>query len=235
MGPEDDEDAVLAAEYVLRLLGPEDEAVAEERERRDPTFAAEIAVWRGSFASLKAEIAPVSPPPALWRAIERRLFGARQPAWRRAWGSVRFLRALASLATAGTAVVAVLHFTAHRPLFSGEQPPRLISALSTVHAARQAEFLALLEPWAAVLNVVRVAGEPGPGRDFELWFLEKDGTPVSLGLLPQGESARVVLGRELAKRITTDGALAVSDEPEGGSPTGAPTRDVLAVGALREL
>lgn len=232
-GPEE-EDAVLAAEYVLRLLGPEEEAAAEMRERRDPRFAAEVAAWRASFASLDAEIAPVSPSQAVWRAMERRLFGARHSAWRQAWGNLRFLRALASFATVGTVVVAVLHFAAHRPL-TGEEAPRLISALATVAAARPAEFLALLEPAAGVLNIVRVAGEPGPGRDFELWFVQENAGPVSLGVLPEQEKARIPLGRELGQRIAADGALAVSEEPEGGSPTGAPTGDVLAVGPLREL
>lgn len=227
------EDPAIAAEFVLRLLGPEEDLAAEARERRDPAFAAEVANWRVGFASLDAETAAMAPSPAVRDAVERRLFGAPQSVWRRAWGSLRFLRVLASVATAGTALVAVLHFTAHRPLFV-EERPRLIAVLAP-EAAREPQFLALFEPGAAVLNVTRLAGGSRPGRDFELWVVEEGAAPVSLGVLPDEESARVPLGRELAARIATDDALAVSEEPEGGSTSGAPTGGVLAFGSLREL
>ena len=52
--------------------------------------------------------------------------------------------------------------------------------------------------------------------------------------LPDSETARILVPAELrsqAAQIT----LAISDEPVGGSPTGAPTGDVLAAGAMSEL
>jgi len=36
------------------------------------------------------------------------------------------------------------------------------------------------------------------------------------------------------RRRVAGAVLAISDEPEGGSPTGAPTGDVLAVGPVQE-
>ena len=68
----------------------------------------------------------------------------------------------------------------------------------------------------------------------ELWAILPDQAPVSLGVLPDSETTRILVPAELrsqAAQIT----LAISDEPVGGSPTGAPTGDVLAAGAMSEL
>jgi anti-sigma-K factor RskA len=55
--------------------------------------------------------------------------------------------------------------------------------------------------------------------------------PVSLGVLPADAVARIALTEQL-KAALQNGTLAVSDEPIGGSTTGAPTGDVLAVGKV---
>ena len=81
------------------------------------------------------------------------------------------------------------------------------------------------------LRAVALGGaRPQSGKSFELWALpDNGGAPVSLGLMP--ESGR--LDRELtdAQRAALRGAskVAVSLEPTGGSPTGAPTGPVLFV------
>lgn len=59
-------------------------------------------------------------------------------------------------------------------------------------------------------------------RDYELWLVAADGrAPVSLGLLPETGQ------RQLPRNVLFDAVdvevLAVSLEPEGGSPTGQPT------------
>jgi anti-sigma-K factor RskA len=69
----------------------------------------------------------------------------------------------------------------------------------------------------------------------ELWLIEGDAAPVSLGVLPEAPQARVPLDRALAARIAAGALLAISDEPEGGSPTGAPTGAVLAAGPVQEI
>ena len=49
-------------------------------------------------------------------------------------------------------------------------------------------------------------------------MVQGDEAPISLGVLPETERARVPLTRELAARIEPGDTLAVSDEPAGGSP-----------------
>jgi anti-sigma-K factor RskA len=65
-------------------------------------------------------------------------------------------------------------------------------------------------------------------RSLELWSLPPQGAPRSLGLIAADKATVVQRGKVL------DGtaAFAVSLEPAGGSPTGAPTGPVLYVGKL---
>ena len=85
------------------------------------------------------------------------------------------------------------------------------------------------------LELTRIDGPVAPaGRATELWAIPPDGAPVSLGVLPEAENWIVNLPPELAG-LETELTLALSDEPEGGSPTGAPTGEVLAATQLNEL
>ncbi|KKK92899.1 hypothetical protein LCGC14_2698290, partial [marine sediment metagenome] len=58
--------------------------------------------------------------------------------------------------------------------------------------------------------------------------------PVSLGVLPDSKTMRIPIP-PLWRDQTAQMTLAISDEPVGGSPTGAPTGDILAVGAMANL
>ena len=67
-------------------------------------------------------------------------------------------------------------------------------------------------------------------RAYELWALPADGAaPVSLGLMPK--SGRITLELNDAQRMALSRSrkIAISLEPPGGSPTGAPTGPVLFV------
>ncbi|MEL6126646.1 MAG: anti-sigma factor [Pseudomonadota bacterium] len=57
---------------------------------------------------------------------------------------------------------------------------------------------------------------------------------VSLGVLPEEPDARISVAVAL-RPLLPGGTLAISDEPPGGSPTGAPTGEVLAVGAVEPI
>ncbi len=227
-------DAALAGEYVLRLLDAEAQAACRLREAREPEFAALVARWQADCASFDAEFAPVPPPRAVWGRIEARLWGTRGSRGGRMWRSAGLWRGLA--ATAALAAV-WFAFLAPPPRVNVEpvapQQARLISALASAESA--VALTALLEPQAAVLSITRTAGEPAPGRTLELWLIEGDAAPVSLGVLPDAERARVPLSGAIADRIAAGAVLAISDEPEGGSTTGAPTGAVLATGALTEI
>jgi anti-sigma-K factor RskA len=65
-------------------------------------------------------------------------------------------------------------------------------------------------------------------RVLELWAVPPSGAPRSLGLISAAGATVVKKG----KLLDGTAALAVSLEPTGGSPTGAPTGPILFVGKL---
>jgi anti-sigma-K factor RskA len=84
------------------------------------------------------------------------------------------------------------------------------------------------------VNIVQ-ASAIADDRSLELWTLPKGGAPRSLGLLPSAGRIQVKLARDQAGTIAGIPAMAVSLEPKGGSPTGAPTGPVLYSGPLLRL
>jgi len=66
-------------------------------------------------------------------------------------------------------------------------------------------------------------------KALELWAVPPKGAPRSLGLISANGTTIVKKGKVLVDTA----ALAVSLEPPGGSPTGAPTGPVLWAGKLQ--
>jgi anti-sigma-K factor RskA len=69
-------------------------------------------------------------------------------------------------------------------------------------------------------------------RSRELWALPEGEAPVSLGLMPASGSVELALDARQRAALEATKNIAVSDEPAGGSPTGAPTGDVLYIAAI---
>jgi anti-sigma-K factor RskA len=71
------------------------------------------------------------------------------------------------------------------------------------------------------------AAKTQAGKSYELWMLPEGGNPVSLGVLPERGDRSLVLNDAQFAALSRASAVAVSLEPEGGSPTGLPTGPVL--------
>lgn len=216
-GPDDltpqERDTALAAEYVLGVLPPDEWQAARLRSQTDGAFAALVRDWEAQFSTLDAGFAPVEPPEAAFTQIENRLFGA-PPARRRGLGFVLAGWrgwAMGGVLAAGVALAVML-------VPAGPDP--LIARLE----ADQITFEAVYDGEA--LQIARLGPPAGAGRDYELWAIGDDGVPRSLGLLRGAESRlnAAVLGAGIT--------LAVSMEPEGGSPGDGPTGPVLAAAVL---
>jgi anti-sigma-K factor RskA len=68
----------------------------------------------------------------------------------------------------------------------------------------------------------------------ELWIIPEGGAPVSLGVLPEAETAEVDLPEPFREGLPA-GLLAISEEPPGGAPEGVPTGTILATGPITAL
>jgi anti-sigma-K factor RskA len=69
-----------------------------------------------------------------------------------------------------------------------------------------------------------------PAQSFELWLIPAEGgQPLSLAVVGDLD-ARIELKASQALRLARGAKLAISVEPAGGSPTGAPTGPVILIG-----
>jgi anti-sigma-K factor RskA len=236
--PEDPSD--LAAEYALGVLTGDELRRARELERSDAEFRAHLARWSGRLAPMLDEIEPVSPPQAAWAAIADRTGGPVEDnnvvqLHRR----VQQWRGIAAAMTALAACLAIVVVTGlPRPGVAPvevRQPAAAPLVAMLGDQDRQMKVVASWDPAARQL-VLAVAGDmpSDPKHSHELWVIPPDGKPRSLGTMGRGKQMHMRLADALAQLLQQGATIAISVEPPGGSPTGAPTGPVVASGALSQ-
>lgn len=73
---------------------------------------------------------------------------------------------------------------------------------------------------------------PAPDQSLELWAIPADGTPTSLGLLPEDGKGIIGLNPRQQESISKPVTLMVSSETKGGSVSKQPTGPTVYQGAL---
>lgn len=235
-------DEVLAGEYVLGVLSAENRARVEARIRRDRAFAAIVARWEENLSPLNEEYEAIAPPDFILPMVERRVLSPRRrlPSRRGVfgalWGSLALWRfvALASIfLSAGT-----MFFTL-RPMHpalptKGDQMAQAPSPLRPLaELAGQNNAVSLVARYDAgegLLRLTPVATAGEQPHSLELWVIDGKDPAVSLGILPQSGEGELAVPQALRPKLKDGVTLAVSLEPYGGSPSGAPTGPVLALG-----
>jgi anti-sigma-K factor RskA len=219
----DDEDSLLAAEFALGVL---EGAARDDFARRvaaDPALAAKVRYWDEHFAGLTDDLAAVAPSAHVRTQIERRLFAT--PERSTVWNSLGLWRGLAVAALIALAVIAGWNLRTT----PGDSRETLVA-----HVTGQGSplnLVALYNDATGELRLNRTAGAPSADRSFELWLIVGTQPPVSLGVLPAETATRLAVPAHLRDQLRGS-VLAVSDEPAGGSPTGAPTGPVVGAGRL---
>jgi anti-sigma-K factor RskA len=222
---------LIAAEYVLGVLGAEERREVERRLLTEPALAAEVAFWEARLGGLTEVVAPVEPSPALWGRIETAIGARSTPAPRGLWQNLAFWRVIgigsAALAAASIAALA----------YVGMVPSARVPLMATLSGAGgQPNFVAAVSADGTSITVVPAALLTNDPRAIELWLIpSRGGRPHSLGLIQPGSPIRLIIPPELIGQITPEATLAVSLEPPGGSPTGQPTGPVIASGKLTSL
>jgi len=217
----DDIDA-LAGEYVLGTLDDTERRAAEARLSSDASFRAAVAAWEQRLQPLTDTAVPVNPSRDLFAEIMARLAddigrgdGSEVVMLRRRVTRWRYVAAITTAAAAVLLVVAL----------NGKPAPEKYVATLTPQGGAPG-FVLTVDTAKHTLTVSRVADAAPAGKSYELWAIEPGAKPKSLGVVQQASYERP-LDLPADKLV-----LAVSLEPEGGSPTSAPTGPVVFSGAL---
>lgn len=205
----------LASEYVLGTLSDPERVAFEARLQRDPVAMRAVAQWAAHLQPLADAVTPTIPSPELWQRIQRE---AGLPARPR-------MRAPMWIAAAVAAAVVAVAFLFAGPILKPE-----VNAIAQLapQGGEPAFVVSVLDDQQKLL--VRAAQVSAvPNQSYELWAVPPDGAaPVSLGVIEaSGETERDV-AENLRGLLTIGATLAVSLEPEGGSPTGTPTTVMFA-------
>jgi anti-sigma-K factor RskA len=216
----------LCGEYLLGTLRGAARRRFERALRDDPLVALRYQYWRQLFDLRHSETIAIQPTPSLWSRLERELNLRRyRVPWYRRLG---IWRLWAGLATAALMLGLALNLLLPRfgPEFTdiaqlaGEDTSTLVTA--ALSADGKQLTLRAARPVLA-----------GPNQSYELWLLPQSGeAPISLAVLGQLD-AQFALPAAHAPRILAGAKFAISVEPAGGSPTGAPTGPVILVGAIK--
>ena len=225
----------LAADYVTGTLRGPARRRFEALLPAHANLRAAVQAWHEQLMPLTASIPPVQPPPEVWQRIDARIdarvtrgrTSAAKEAPPRWWAQLAFWRGLSAFATVAAVSLGLL-LAVPEP----SRPPVIVvlNAASAGDAAGvPASFIASISGDGRALvtrPLLNVSVEAN--RALELWAVPPTGAPRSLGLISAAGATVVKRG----KLLDGTAALAVSLEPTGGSPTGAPTGPILFVGKL---
>ena len=221
-GPDPD---VAAAELALGLLEGEDRAVALRRILADPAFAREVEQWRVHFGTLFGAVRPIAPSSDHGDRVIARLDQPerRAPAY---WKPFAIASSLAAASLFGVIIA--------RPTPDAPPPVVRVTPAPMVAAfmieGQSGPIVATLDAAHARLSM------PGPmpipdGKSAQLWAIGANGIPQPLGLFHSAGN-RVEADARSAEAIEPGITFAISIEPLGGSPTGAPTGPVVGSATL---
>lgn len=232
----------LAAEYALGVLEGADVVEARRAWAGDREFRREVEQWTWRFAPLLDDVEEQATPASLWPRIDRVIGEAdriraleRQITWSR--------RTNFGLFATAAALAGVLLL---RPALV--QPPVPAPTVQPTPAAASAPMVAMLvdgKDTKIVANwdpdnrrlVLATAGDmpSDPAHSHELWVIPEGAKPISLGTLGNSEMSRMELANALADLLKKGATIAITVEPPGGSPSGAPTGPILASGKLESV
>ncbi len=219
-----DDDDILAAELALGLLPDGEAAVLGSRLASDAALAARVEWWRTQFAPL-AQTADGNVPADHWARIAARLPANDNRVALRRWQG---LSAVLGAIAAALLVVLVTRAPIEPPM-PAPQGPQLAASL-TGEAGNAVAIT--FDGTSRRMMIAPVKLDAGTG-DAELWVIPEGATvPVSLGVIGTGAPQAHQMTAAQAAMMGEGATFAISQEPRGGSPTGAPTGPVVASGKV---
>jgi anti-sigma-K factor RskA len=235
MTEEEDIDG-LAAEYVLGSLDADERKDVAARRRADAALDHAIKAWETRLGPLSEGVPDIEPPPHLFGKVADRLW-ARQDLSNRPTRRRRVLvaGACALAACLALVVVWVRDLPAASPTFMAHLQP---SGAATVldegpNVWTPFRFEVFFDLRASTMVVSPVAAAASPSPHYQLWLLPRDsGPPISLGMIALPLTTTLPWLATYPPDNLPQATLAVSLEPEGGSPIGMPSGPLAFVGKL---
>jgi len=230
---------LIAAEYVLGTLPAGECTAVAARARREAPLAAAIEAWERRLAPLTELVPPREAPASIWPEIAARIDALEEVLQTPQQMGAQIIRIERKLSRWRTTAVAASALAASLLLFVGYREIARVPQEKTLVAVLQKDaqspaFLVSVDLETRVLTIRAVSAEPQRGKSYELWLVHDElKTPRSLGVV--GDKPFTVVGPQLtgySPKVIEQATLAVSLEPEGGSPTGVPTGPVLFAGKL---
>ena len=240
----------LAAEYVLGTLAGHARHRFEAWLKQDAALRITVNEWETRLTPMAAAIASAQPSERVWQRVSKAI--ASKPASTNTskpslWESLAFWRGFGL--TAATAFAALT-------VFVGVRPPEIVERIKVVEkvveravpvadgtAPHQPSYVAALKDGKGETMLMIYAGRQAGemwvkfmgssmpvDASLELWGLDMNGNPKSLGLVKTMGKNMIKLPDVADKSLHDYKRLAVSMEPMGGSTSGKPTGPVMYSG-----
>ena len=224
----------LAAEYVLGTLPAAERSAIAERRLTDAKLDQALSNWEQRLAPLLEAVPPVAPPEKMFEKIQsriasslsvislqqhRRALAKQTRTWRIAAGGMTALAA--SLAGFILWTGAATH----------SSQPTYVAVLQ--EESQKPAFLMTVNMKTHMCSIKTVTPRPDPDKNYELWMVHEDlKQPMSLGVIAKSDIEEMPMVSYVDPDLNMNATFAVSLEPAGGSPTGAPTGPVMYAGRL---
>jgi anti-sigma-K factor RskA len=219
----------MAGEYVLGTLSANERLEAQTLLSQNSDFASAVDQWTERLAPLLLAVPGVAPPSALRQRVLASIGSAASSdnvvdLTRR----VSFWRGVSLAASAIAAALAL--FILFKPM-PQEAPGNYVAVLQPEGPGPA--FVAAIDLKDGTISVKRLGSQAEAGKTYELWAVGGGrAAPQSLGVIDASLKIPTEYLGKVDPATLGDTVFAISLEPQGGSPTGAPTGPVLYTGKL---
>ena len=219
----------MAGEYVLGTLTAAERLEAQALLSQNRDFAAAVDEWTKRLTPLLLAIPAVAPPRQLRdRVLASIGSGASSGSVVDLTRRVTFWRGVSLAASAIAAALALFILFKPTPQLA---PGNYVAVLQPEGPGPA--FVAAIDLKDGTISVKRLGTQAETGKTYELWAVGGGrAAPQSLGVIDA--SLKIPAGQlgKVDPATLNETVFAISLEPQGGSPTGAPTGPVLYTGKL---
>ncbi|WP_052282512.1 anti-sigma factor [Kluyvera genomosp. 1] len=212
-------DAILAAEYVLGLVDTPTRLQLDKRLNEDDAFAQQVLHWQKAFSGLDAITPESVPSPEIWQKIAQKVNHA--PLAPAPIGATTWLGWSLAAILAGVLIFNLVQKPETSPAM---QPVAILNGTQS-----NTQFVVSLDKSARVIQVSALNVTLPQDKNLQLWLIKGHEPPLSLGLITQPGHNTFRLDDTRLDNQTT---LAVSLEPVGGSTLIGPSGPVVFVGKV---